>query len=125
VLTLLSSCTTTSPKTEARLGKTALVSFNRDIRPLLSDNCYKCHGPNEESRERNLRLDSKEGLFGKTRDGFAILDPGDVNESEIYLRLIHEDPKERMLCTVFQNGTYRGVLLSDRSASSEMVLGLA
>jgi len=66
------------------------VEFNRDIRPILSDNCFSCHGPDEASRKADLRLDRE-----KDAKGFAIL-PGDPENSEALIRLLSEDPDDRM-----------------------------
>jgi len=71
------------------------VDFNRQIRPILSDNCYHCHGPDAENREADLRLDTLEGATADL-GGYAAIVPGDSDRSEILARLIAEDPDERM-----------------------------
>lgn len=65
------------------------VDFNRDVRPILSQNCYVCHGPDKEHRKAKLRLDTEEG-FKKV---FSINNP---NDSEIIHRIISHDPDEIM-----------------------------
>jgi hypothetical protein len=72
------------------------VDFNRDIQPILSDNCYHCHGPDEHARKAKLRLDRKEGAYGKNEDGRAIVAPGKVADSELITRILSTDPDEVM-----------------------------
>ena len=47
------------------------IDFSREVLPILSDTCYHCHGPDENKREADLRLDMKEGLF-RTEDGVTV-----------------------------------------------------
>ncbi|MGI9517331.1 MAG: DUF1549 domain-containing protein, partial [Pirellulaceae bacterium] len=63
------------------------VDFSRDVRPIFSDTCFKCHGPDESSREADLRLDSRESVF----EDLEIVVAGDLDGSELYLRLISDD----------------------------------
>ncbi len=72
------------------------LDFNRDIRPILSDTCFTCHGPDPETRKAGLRLDTPEGIFGELRGGGAIVVPGDREKSELWYRISAEDPEERM-----------------------------
>ncbi|MBI1247020.1 DUF1549 domain-containing protein [bacterium] len=65
------------------------LEYNRDIRPILSENCFFCHGPDPEHREADLRLDQEESA----KD--AAIVPGDLDSSEFFQRLIAE-PDERM-----------------------------
>ncbi len=71
-------------------AQTDEIRFDRDIRPLLSNNCFHCHGPDDENREAELRLDIEEEAKSS-----AIV-PGKPNESELYARLISDDPDLKM-----------------------------
>jgi hypothetical protein len=71
------------------------VSFNMEVRPILSDRCWACHGPDENKRKAKLRLDTQEGALA-TKDGKSIIKPGDPEASELFKRLVTTDPDEKM-----------------------------
>jgi hypothetical protein len=71
------------------------IRFNRDIRPILSDNCFYCHGPDKNKREAELRLDSHEGLHGTGGQPGALI-PGKPDESPMLHRILSTDPDEQM-----------------------------
>ena len=71
------------------------IEFNADIRPILSDKCFHCHGPDAETREANLRFDTADGLRKDLGGYFAVV-PGNPEDSEIYKRIIHTNPEDRM-----------------------------
>src|SRR5258706_11348154 len=73
----------------------AKVEFNRDIRPILSENCYQCHGPDKNARKADLRLDTKEGLFAPI-DGNSPIVAGSLQKSELYRRITTSDREEVM-----------------------------
>jgi hypothetical protein len=70
--------------------------FNRDIRPILSDNCFSCHGIDSKKREAKLRLDVEEGAFKANEDGDLPIKPGDLEKSEVWQRIISDDKDEIM-----------------------------
>ncbi|MEX0679177.1 MAG: DUF1553 domain-containing protein [Pirellulales bacterium] len=70
------------------------VRFNRDIRPILSDNCFQCHGPDAVRRKAELRLDLESGAKGANEAGPIV--PGKPDESELFRRISSDDPEERM-----------------------------
>ena len=69
--------------------------FTRDIRPILADKCFACHGPDANTREAKLRLDTLEGAIEERNDVRAIV-PGDLDNSEAWLRILSQDPDEVM-----------------------------
>ncbi|HLU39948.1 MAG TPA: DUF1549 domain-containing protein, partial [Planctomycetota bacterium] len=71
------------------------VDFNRDVRPLLSDRCFKCHGFDEAARKAGLRLDVREGQLAAIRGRRPVV-PGDPDASELIARIESPDPKRRM-----------------------------
>src|SRR5690606_30748133 len=73
------------------------VRFNRDIRPLLADNCFFCHGPDAAERKADLRLDVAASVFGaKTGDGDPVLVRFRPDESGLWQRIVHDVPDELM-----------------------------
>lgn len=72
----------------------ASIDFDSQIRPLLSDKCYRCHGPDEKTREGELRLDSKDAIFAE-RD-VVIVEPGSTEKSELFRRISTNDQTEMM-----------------------------
>ena len=75
----------------------APIDFSRSIRPILSDKCFRCHGPDSAERSTSLRLDQRTSALTVELDagGFAVV-PGDADASELMRRIRHEDPDLRM-----------------------------
>jgi hypothetical protein len=72
------------------------VRFNRDVRPILADNCFACHGPDANKRKAGLRLDVKEGLFEKTPKREPAIVPGKLDQSELWSRITTTNLDDRM-----------------------------
>lgn len=74
----------------------ASVQFNRDIRPIISENCFQCHGPDPGSRKAGLRLDTKDGFFAKTDKRGPTVMAGKPDESPLFQRITATDPDDVM-----------------------------
>lgn len=101
VLSVLFSCCTNKDykvyidKVEGLPDK---IDFNFHIRPILSDRCFSCHGPDEASRSTDFRLDTEEGALAELKEskGEKAIVPGDPHNSEIFRRIISTDPDYKM-----------------------------
>ena len=82
----------------------AAVDFQRDVRPILADNCFSCHGPDESTRQARLRLDTQEGAFGARPRGAAVV-PGDAGASLLHQRITQADDRLRMPPPALSNKT--------------------
>ncbi len=87
---------TTRPAPVALAADPAKVDFNFQIRPLLSDRCFKCHGPDEKARKAKLRLDLREGILKELEDGWAVVKPGNPAKSEMVRRIFATDEDDLM-----------------------------
>ena len=72
-----------------------MIDYNLDVRPILADNCFACHGPDAKARQADLRLDTKAGAFSEP-SGYPVIVPGKPEESELHLRIASDDDNYRM-----------------------------
>lgn len=102
-LLCLLACLAQSAYSEEQVETSPLpetIEFNRDIRPILSNNCFFCHGPDKSHREAELRLDTQAGLIGGTnaagKPQKGVIAAGSPEKSKLYQRLISADPEKHM-----------------------------
>jgi len=95
ILSLTVTCAVLLGSIDAAEGLPARIDFDRDIRPILSDNCYQCHGPDREKRKADLRLDTEAGMFGDY-GGYHLVVSEDLAESELFQRITSADEEQRM-----------------------------
>jgi hypothetical protein len=77
--------------TTASAGDRITLQYNRDVRPILAENCFPCHGPDSAARKADLRLDQREAAIKA-----GAIAPGDIEASELFARITSTDPKEVM-----------------------------
>ncbi|MEP0710656.1 PSD1 and planctomycete cytochrome C domain-containing protein [Algoriphagus sp.] len=94
---VLVSCNS-NESNEVMLSDSEQISYNFHIRPILSDKCFACHGPDANKRESDLRLDTEAGAYAALKDDPSqfVIKPGNLEESTVYHRIISEDPGELM-----------------------------
>ena len=88
--------------------------FARDIRPVFSDACYNCHGPDANARKAKLRLDVRDSAVSERKGGLHAIKPGDIEESELIYRILSDDtdeimppPESKLKLTIAQKATLK------------------
>jgi mono/diheme cytochrome c family protein len=81
---------------QERAPASAEIDFERQILPLLSDNCFHCHGPDPKNRKGDVRLDDEKAAKARNADGLAAIVPGKSAESLLYQRIVTADRKDLM-----------------------------
>src|SRR5205085_12659474 len=72
------------------------IDFNRQVRPILSAHCFKCHGPDDKVREAGLRLDQRDGATKRLDSDAIAIAPGNPDKSELVRRIFSADKDEQM-----------------------------
>jgi hypothetical protein len=78
------------------MAEDSQVEFLRDVRPILSGHCFKCHGPDEEARKSKLRLDIREEALKPVKSGKIAIQPNDPDKSELVRRILTSDTDDQM-----------------------------
>ena len=94
----LSSCSTELPEYVSVVIEELPdeIDFNIHVKPILSDKCYHCHGPDEATRKAGLQLDTEQGLYAKSDLGHYAFRPGNLNKSEAIQRVLSEENDYKM-----------------------------
>src|SRR5215212_4767838 len=95
-LAIFSAAAITFAASKEKPGAAKPIDFNRDIRPILSDNCFACHGPDDKRRKAKLRLDTKEDAFKPAKSGDHAIVPKDLKNSQLVARITSKDEEELM-----------------------------
>lgn len=106
------------PASASPLAEPEKVRFGRDIRPILSENCFACHGPDPGSRKADMRLDTREGFFADRGDGPMIL-AGKPLESPLCGRVSSKD-KDEMMPPPASHKTLKPAQISSRLMVTEI-----
>jgi mono/diheme cytochrome c family protein len=85
----------TAASTALAVPSDATIRFNRDIRPIFTENCFACHGPDPGGRKEGLRFDRAEGFFTERKDGTPVV-KGDPQKSLLYQQITSADSDEIM-----------------------------
>lgn len=97
---MMASCGVEKPAeiVEAELHLPEQIDYNAHVKPILSDRCFSCHGPDPGTREAGLRLDTPEGAYGFLSGATkkVAISPGNLHRSEVYDRLVSDDPDKVM-----------------------------
>ena len=88
----LTSAAGLGARSQDKVASAAPIVFNRDIRPILANNCFACHGPDEKKRETDFHFDTREGMF--LEDGIIV--PGSAVKSVLVKKITEPNPKDRM-----------------------------
>jgi hypothetical protein len=95
-LALVAAGCSRSPAAPPPPGVPDRVDFNFHVKPILSDRCFKCHGPDDRARKAGLRLDIRERALAELESGRRAIVPGNVSRSELVRRIYSTDPKLQM-----------------------------
>ncbi len=98
IILIFTNCSGPLPNEIKKEGETLpeYIDYNFHIKPILSDRCYTCHGPDPETRKAGLRLDIEEEAFKKLKSGNFAFVKGSINKSEVVKRLVSQDPDKIM-----------------------------
>ena len=95
-LAMVPSSCSRRPAAPAVAGLPDVIDFNFHVKPILSDRCFKCHGPDDRVRKAGLRFDRKEAAFGVLPSGNRAIVPGDTGRSTLVARILSTDPQRVM-----------------------------